>query len=510
MTGYILITICIGDVTATWPMWGGDPSHVSVQLTRGNINGNPVIKWRAYPRYPSKPVEWQFATIADVDGDGKAEVLIGSEDSALYCLRGTDGGEKWRFRTGDWVYSSAAVADVDGDGRIEVVVGSWDCKVYCRKGTDGTEKWTYTTGGLVRSSPAIADLDGDGAMEIIVGSHDKKVYCLTGSGGKKWDFTTGGEVWSSPAVADVDGDGQLEVVVGSYDKYVYCISASGAQKWGRQTGGAVRSSPAIADLDRDGSLEVVIGSDDKNVYCLNGTDGTVKWTFLTGDWVQSSPSIADVDRDGKKEVLIGSMDCKLYCIGSNGNKKWEYMAPLPSYVHLPGALVDIDFDGYFEYLLSQMGGATLYCLNAESGTLAWQITLAVDIHSPFAGDIDGDGCSEIIVGTNSADGAGYRVFAIDDGNNTTGCGPLYEDVEEDDLGKGLEFRTMGSGIYLFMPKEAQVSLTVYDVQGRVVQRLYDGVLSQGGHTFNSKLEAKGIYIVILKYQGGMKSLRIVR
>jgi hypothetical protein len=135
--------------------------------------------------------------------------------------------------------------------------------------------------------------------------------------------------------------------------------------------------------------------------------------------------------------------------------------------------------------------------------------LANGVHSPFAGDIDGDGCSEIIVGTYGANAQGYRVFAIDDQSNSHDCGLLYEDVEES-LGKGFDFRATRQSIYLFMPNEAQVSLAIYDAQGRLVQRLYDGVLTSGGHTFNPTLEAKGVYMAVLRYQGGMKSLKIVR
>ena len=364
MIGCIL-TMCVGAVTSTWPMWGGDLAHSSVQLMKGAIT-SPVIKWRFAP---GSYVEWQYSAIADVDGDGQMEVVIGSADRKVYCLRGSD----------------------------------------------GTQKWAFTTGERVQSSPAVADCDGDGKMEVVVGSHDSKVYCLRGSDGtQKWAFTTGSGVWSSPAIADCDGDGKMEVVVGSLDQ---------------------------------------------NVYCLRGSDGTQKWAFATGDLV-----------------------------------------------HTPGALVDIDGDGRFEYLVSQLNTSTLYCLNAENGTLAWQIDLAYDIHSPFAGDIDGDGCSEIIVGTNGTDA---QVFAIDDPNNSQGCGPVYEDIGEG-LGKGFEFKSAGKSIYLFMPKEAQVSLAIYDAQGRLVQRLYDGVLSSGGHTFNPRLEANGVYMAVLRYQGGMRSLKIVR
>jgi len=327
----------------------------------------------------------------------------------------------------------------------------------------------------------------------------------------KWRFATGADVeWQYSAIADVDGDGKMEVVVGSYDNKVYCLRGSdGTQKWAFTTGGWVDySSPAVADCDGDGKMEVVVGSEDHKVYCLRGSDGAQKWAFTTGSYVSSSPAIADVDGDGKMEVVVGSDDHKVYCLrGSDGTQKWAFTTGTA--VHTPGALVDIDGDGRLEYLVPQGGSSTLYCLNAENGSVAWQIDLAEDVHSPFAGDIDGDECSEIIVGTYGVDAQGYRVFAIDDPWNTQGCGPLYEDVEES-LGKGFDFRATRQGIYLFMPKSAQVSLTLYDAQGRVVQRLYDGVLSSGGHTFNPTLEAKRVYMVVLRYQGGMRSLKIVK
>ena len=510
-----IFAVSLGAVTNTWTMWGGEPSHQSVQLTKGAMSSAPVIKWA---RSAGSFVEWQFSGIADVDGGGDIEVVICSGDKNVYCLRGTNGNPKWTRTLNGEVWTSPAIADLDGDGSVEIVVGTWDpmgdnnATVYCLRGSNGNVRWSREVASsgsaeYVISSPAVANLDGDPQLEVVIASSNDTVYCFSSGGARKWRYKTGNDIHSSPAIGDVDGDGQLEVIIGSDDRKVYCLNGSnGAKEWDFTTGGMVRSSPTIADLDGDGSVEIVIGSYDGKVYCIRGSNGTEKWAFQTGNVVQSSASVADVNRDNKLEVIIGSNDHKVYCLSSEGTKLWEY--PARKEVHLPGALVDIDGDGWFEYLVATID-TFLACINAESGTELWKIKVAWDVHSPFAGDIDGDGCSEIIVGTMEADAQGRLIFAFDDVNNTQGCGPVYEDVEEG-LGKGFEFRAAGQGIYLFIPQQAQVSLTLYDAQGRLVQRLYDGVLTQGGHTFNPKLEAGGVYMVVLRYQGGMKSLKIVR
>lgn len=89
MLGYILM-MCIGQVIGTWPLWGGTLTHESIQLMKGAIT-SPVIKWRFTTGYA---VEWQFSAIADVDGNGQMEVVIGSWGRRVCCLRGSDGIQK--------------------------------------------------------------------------------------------------------------------------------------------------------------------------------------------------------------------------------------------------------------------------------------------------------------------------------------------------------------------------------------------------------------------------------
>ncbi len=78
------------------------------------------------PQFPRVMDDMQFLTepaLADVDGDGIAELIHGS---GAYLVRAYTGEGRtpqgWPKFTGGWVIGTPAAGDVDGDGRIEVVV----------------------------------------------------------------------------------------------------------------------------------------------------------------------------------------------------------------------------------------------------------------------------------------------------------------------------------------------------------------------------------------------------
>jgi hypothetical protein len=85
----------------------------------------------AWPR----PIEgWTIVAgpaLADVDGDGAAELIAGSSGNVLHAFR-EDGSEPggWPKDTAGWLLAAPAVGDVDGDGRAEVVAVTRDGWLY--------------------------------------------------------------------------------------------------------------------------------------------------------------------------------------------------------------------------------------------------------------------------------------------------------------------------------------------------------------------------------------------
>jgi outer membrane protein assembly factor BamB len=80
---------------------------------------------------------------ADLSGDGRAEIVAGA-GSTFYAFT-SDGTRLWSFRSGSFA-TSVAPADVDEDGRDDVVGLSWDGQAYGLDGRDGTVLWSVRNG----------------------------------------------------------------------------------------------------------------------------------------------------------------------------------------------------------------------------------------------------------------------------------------------------------------------------------------------------------------------------
>ena len=85
---------------------------------------------RWLPGFPAPVEGWTLLTapiVADVDGDGRSEVVEGSSGNVLHAFR-EDGTEPagWPKQTEGWLLAAPAAGDVDGDGLREVVAVTRD------------------------------------------------------------------------------------------------------------------------------------------------------------------------------------------------------------------------------------------------------------------------------------------------------------------------------------------------------------------------------------------------
>lgn len=321
------------------------------------------------------PIVFSPPTLADITGDGKPEILVGTNDGKVIAIGHTSGNSLtmlWSFDTGPvmggatTIRGAISVGDLDGDGSPEIVAPLGDIFSTNSIGgivalnAQGQLLWTYRSfdhlgpatapdglpDGIV-GAPALGDLDNDGKLEIVFGGFDMRIQVLRSDGttAPGWPRFVRDTIWSSPALADLDNDGFLEIVIGidthlegppfntpdGGGLYVMNYDGTDLPGWPKFIDQAIYSSPAIGDLDGNGTLEIVHGTSEfyanpgagYKIYTWD-VNGNLLWTGNTGGYVRSSPALGDINGDGTFEVVANSLeDAKTYAWRHDGVPLWS-------------------------------------------------------------------------------------------------------------------------------------------------------------------------------------------
>ncbi|SJN13378.1 Glycerol-3-phosphate ABC transporter, periplasmic glycerol-3-phosphate-binding protein (TC 3.A.1.1.3) [Leucobacter sp. 7(1)] len=179
--------------------------------------------------------------LQDMNGDGRPDV-VGISNAGVYVALniGTrfSGAKQWSAQfAGKDGWSMAAhprtLADVDGDGRPDLVAFASD-GVYVAlnsgNGLRAMKRWRggfgTVAGWLVGAHPRVlADVNGDGRADVVGFDNDGVTVALsTGTGFAapvRWSGEFGGKAWRNNTlprqVTDVDGDGRADIVGFSAD-----------------------------------------------------------------------------------------------------------------------------------------------------------------------------------------------------------------------------------------------------------------------------------------------------
>ncbi len=133
---------------------------------------------------------------------------------------------------------------------------------------------------------------------------------------------------------------------------------------------------------------------------LNYSDYGVLWTWETGGRLRYTPLAADLNGNGFLEVVYATFDGVVYAVNADGTLMWSYDAGVPV---TSSPAVGSTGGGRFVVFLD--GDARVTVLDS-SGGVASSYPVQVRQASVSAADLDGDGTSEVIVGSSvwSVDG----------------------------------------------------------------------------------------------------------
>ncbi len=224
-----------------------------------------------------------YMSVADLNQDGLNDVVFAKDEEIIaYKNNGT---LLWKKSLGNQVsWAKPTIADIDLDGKKEIIVTSDSAsgsiyengKIWVFKNDGnllaGWPKTDYITGNTNRSSVAIGDVDNDGVLELVFGTSWGRVYIYSSSGNLENIIYVEPEanINRGVALADINNDGLPEIIFGSSPGsylengfFAYNYKGKIIPGWPKKV--FIYSTPQVVDLDSDGRAEV-IGYGRENYY----------------------------------------------------------------------------------------------------------------------------------------------------------------------------------------------------------------------------------------------------
>lgn len=419
------------------------------------------------------------------------------------------------------------------------------------------------------------DFNGDGFLDLAIPneiSRDVRLF-LNDSSGMYTSFAVfdlpQGNTPSPNEGADLNSDGIIDYVVGNAgNDRVTVMIGDGAGGFSSmvsyQATNNVRGV-AILDLDGDGHMDIVTASRGGNSICTfrNYGDGTFapRVTLEAGGNQETACVAADMNNDGILDVVVGTHQSNhMIVLLGDGNGGLTPQPPVPAGGRVwMIACGDVDGDGNVDIVSANSftNNLTVLLGDGEGGLLPFaaystgSFPLAIDL-----GDIDGDGDLDVV--TSNYGGRNWTVYEnISSGlfgnprslpaSMAGSCATLYDRDSDGDLDMtgideidDLVFLFLNPGTVSVDPKSElpstfaleqnypnpfnpgtvigfrvksreSISLKIFDVLGREVATLVEGVFEPGIHTrtWDAAGFPSGIYICSAQSAGSAQSRKIV-
>lgn len=340
------------------------------------------------------------------------------------------------------------------------------------------------TEGRWKSSPVLVDVNEDGLVDLV--SHPrlgKKTGVWLGDGKGNWtDSTEGLQLKNNTtcgggvAPVDINKDGHLDLAVADHCDGVYIFFGDGKGKWQAATDKPLNPAEAekhvedgenpwlgseelaVGDVNEDGNVDLVVAGSDRGGFTIYLGDGTGT------KWQETPPSgLPNTEQPGEGMDDMGGWSREVLLVDMNNDKHLDVVASYhrgprvylgdgkakfkPASTGLPApvmygifqqiAVADLNRDKRLDILVANtVNGPEIYLQNANGtwkGTADVMPAMFGGAMSVNAGDLDGDGIPEIIVGGRLKRNGFYGVYVLRNDGKKPNWQPLQTELPQENM-----------------------------------------------------------------------------
>ena len=282
------VDLALGDLDGDGDLDAAVANHETDYVTLLRNDGQGGLEPFSHsPRHLDLGLHPHAVLIDDLDLDGHPDLLVDDRrGEAILLLRGAgDGGfdlDVVRFSVGGDPYRGMTLADVNLDGRLDLITPNRDEVAIVIRKNDGGFAAPEGIPSIGPFEVRVGDLDGDGVPDLVVATEPGLVSLLGGNG----DGTFRAEPvfeqrWAAGAkavaIGDFDGDGIDDAAVTNWNSHDVLVLFGGSDgiRTARVPGGENPWGVAAADLTGDGAAELLVldnSGDALRVYSAGPVD----------------------------------------------------------------------------------------------------------------------------------------------------------------------------------------------------------------------------------------------
>ncbi|MBI4603915.1 MAG: VCBS repeat-containing protein [Planctomycetes bacterium] len=372
------------------------------------------------------PPCWRFIFKADLDHDGKGDLVLTCEggapqDPAFHAVAGRSNGDGSFEVTMDVATADIAAAvslDLDADGHEDLALVAADTNVLSVRPGKGDGAFLpevpFGPTGDGPSSIAGADLDSDGRADVV--SADTGASTLTVFWGREGEHflaagkLTKGGTGAASAIADLDGDAAPDLFLpGASPPRVDVFLKPGFRSSSTPsltiaTAAALRHLNVL-DLDGDGVADLAgihVASGTLHVALLDAAGSVAAQHALPAGGVPAGLAAGRLDEGGTPDLaVLGLASSAVAVFLGQGGGAFVAASPVPTLERPRNlALGDADLDGLTDLVVAAAGAIAVHGGTGGGAFAAPAVVLRSDPPRAFLdlalGDVSGDSLPDIV------------------------------------------------------------------------------------------------------------------